>query len=193
MTLFAIVSFGLHVFSIFFIILLYKKLHRQGVDAGGERLKKEIEDLLIAHTEEMKAENEQLLNKLQTTHTEERLEDQNHRQKEAPSPDTTTAGSKEPENKTGPAKKRGKVNTFQSTLASVQANQSYKKVNNNTLEDRDEHNLYELPVDDVTDKVEQSTEAQVIALYEEGLPPDEIAQKLQIGKGEVDLFLKFRQ
>ena len=61
------ISFILHFFTFFIIIILIQKLNLKsqiGVANEQEKLKSEIEDLLVAYTIEMKEENEKLVNKI---------------------------------------------------------------------------------------------------------------------------------
>ncbi len=49
------------------------------------------------------------------------------------------------------------------------------------------------PVEEVEDVVESSTTASVLHLHEKGFTVDEIAKKMDKGKTEVELLLKFQQ
>ncbi|PYZ98037.1 hypothetical protein CR205_05425 [Alteribacter lacisalsi] len=62
MVYFAVISLVLHSLSFYFIILLAKRNR----DLPDEKARREIEDLLTACTEEMKQNNDELLDKLRT-------------------------------------------------------------------------------------------------------------------------------
>ena len=55
--------------------------------------------------------------------------------------------------------------------------------------DRKKAPQYTPPIEKVVDQVKQTDTAQVLHLYEKGLSSQDIAKKLNIGKGEVELML----
>ncbi|WP_133058670.1 DUF6115 domain-containing protein [Halalkalibacter urbisdiaboli] len=129
------------------------------------RLKDEIEDMLFSYTNEIKEENKELLKelKLSTKESQARI----RQQKDVPSSkNNTSEGNVQPLLKQTPK--------------------------NNEVIDED----YLPPILDEADNqesvvYEQSDTAKVLALAKQGMSAEAIAKKLSLGKGEVELMLKF--
>ncbi len=160
-----IISFLLHFVAFFIIIILAQKVNANssiGSENDTEKLKHEIEDLLLSYTTEMKEENEKLINKL--------------------------------------AMKKKTLDHSQRTVVTTYDRKQKEKIEKKATENRpvrqkdDEENLYVPPqVHEQEDTVEQSTTAQVLSLANQGYTAKEIAKKLNIGDGEVELLLKFHK
>lgn len=160
------VSILLNLITFFIIIILFQKINSKKELGDQEKLKKEIEDLLIAYTMEMKEENENLLKKLLVKKkTEER--------KQAQTLNTYV-------------NKRREQGGKQSLVVPVR-----KQAETSPVIDGEQY----IPpfIDNQEDIVEQSQTAKVLSLANQGYTPKEIAQKLSMGDGEVELLLKFHK
>ncbi|WP_078554636.1 DUF6115 domain-containing protein [Alkalihalobacterium alkalicellulosilyticum] len=164
---FLVISFILHVFTILWIFTLFQKInHSVNQTINEEKLKAEIEDLLVAYTAEMKEENEKLLKVINQNVTPKRITklepfEQNEIERTTPIHKGLEEKVEEPK---------------------VERNEK-------------EYDDYLPPVveDQQVDMYEQSDTAKVIALAKQGMSADDIAKKLNLGKGEVALMLKFYQ
>jgi hypothetical protein len=170
-TLLVTISLLLHGVTFLWIMTLLQK--QQPYQSHDEtKMKQEIEDLLVSYTAEMKEENERLLEEIKKEkgHTDYRHQEmgQNHLKKEEELKVIKTE-IKEEANRSNPIKK------------------VVLKRNSNSYED------YLPPViqEDKESIYEQSDMSKVIALSKQGFTTDEIAKKLNLGKGEVELMLKF--
>jgi hypothetical protein len=157
------ISFILHFISFFIIILLIQKLNvknTMGQANEQEKLKREIEDLLVAYTTEMKEENEKLVNKIVIKRNKFKEEQSN----------TFTSSENQKTNPSAPL---------------------VKKPSRNKPEVEEDF----LPpiIDEYEDIVEQSSTAQVLSLANQGFTAKEIAKRLSMGAGEVELLLKFHK
>jgi ElaB/YqjD/DUF883 family membrane-anchored ribosome-binding protein len=126
------------------------------------KMKREIEDLLVSYTSEMKEENERLIKQIQESKRSISNEDQRGEKKN-------------------------------SVVLQVEANSTSRKNENHYVE-KDPYENYLPPIinsEEEEDVYEQSDTAKVLSLSKKGLTTEEIAKKLNLGKGEVDLMLKF--
>lgn len=158
------VSFLLHFVSFFALIVLVQKINVKNYKTGDEeKLKREIEDLLVAYTTEMKDENEKLVNKII------------HKRKDIEQTQTRTIKSYE--------NNQGYKNKPQDN--------KYIPVQKEVFDD----DTYAPPptIEKTEDIIEQSSTAQILSLAKQGYSAKEIAKKLNIGDGEVELLLKFHK
>lgn len=136
-----------------------------------EKIKDELEDLLIAYTAEIKEGNERLLKQLE----ENKQLNQVTERRTAP----------EIKNVEEPVKVKGNH---------YAPHNIHVKQNDFEEEPEERYDEYSPPVvNQATEDMyyEQSDTAKVLALAKQGLSVEQIAKKLNMGKGEVDLMLKF--
>ncbi|MGO4887753.1 DUF6115 domain-containing protein [Anaerobacillus sp. MEB173] len=171
MTFLLIISLILHLFTFFWIIILTQKIKTQeGTVPNQDKIKAEIEDLLVAYTTEMKEDNERLLQAISKLQVNSQMR---------------TAIPNEPDLESVPTPKQ------QFEMTEIQK----ENTENKSVEIKKESDSEDipLPIDDVKDTYEQSKTAQVFLLSQQGLAIKEIAKKLNMGEGEVELILKFYQ
>lgn len=168
------ISFLLHLITLFIIVVLVQKTNvikpsLLSNDREQEKLKQEIEDLLVAYTIEMKEENEKLINKLvQKRKMQEQVQ-------------TETAKTYE--------KNRDQTYQAEKKIEPTGLLKSSPKRNHQT----DEHSYVPPFVEETEDIVEQSSTAQILSLAKQGYSAKAIAKRLNIGDGEVELLLKFHK
>ncbi|MFN7250811.1 MAG: DUF6115 domain-containing protein [Anaerobacillus sp.] len=170
MTYLIAMSFILHFISFFLIVILVQKINGKntlGETNDQEKLKREIEDLLVAYTAEMKEENDKLVNKIVFTR---KTSDQNQ---------AKTIKDYESQ--------RLEMTTKKAPLP------PYPKKTEATRAEVVEEEFAPPILVESTDIVEQSSTAQVLSLATQGFSAIEIAQRLGLGAGEVELLLKFRK
>ncbi|RSL32830.1 hypothetical protein D7Z54_13890 [Salibacterium salarium] len=163
-----VLSLAIHLFTFFVLILFYQQMQKvkeERSDLYGVR--EDMEELLSRYTDEMKQENQEL---------KQYFADQKNVQP------TETAPPEAMKNRVSP--QESPFNMEKQEIHSP----SFV-----TEEEDVEEPAYVPPLTDNADKVESSDQAKVLSLSSQGYTRDEIAKKLDIGKGEVDLFLKFYQ
>ncbi|WNF35433.1 hypothetical protein RJD24_13295 [Bacillaceae bacterium IKA-2] len=176
MAYFLAISFLLHLITLFIIVVLVQKTNiikpsQHSNVQEQEKLKQEIEDLLVAYTIEMKEENEKLINKLvQKRKTQERVKIETVKTYE---------------------KTRGQTNEAEMKIEQSGLLKPSPKRNYQTQTDQDSF----IPpiVEGTEDIVEQSSTAQILSLAKQGYSAKVIAKRLSIGDGEVELLLKFHK
>ncbi|WP_096435382.1 DUF6115 domain-containing protein [Alteribacter populi] len=169
MVYFLIVSIVLHFISFYFLILLYQK--QQNISYSEKKHKQtvqEIEDLLVAYTAEMKDSNEKLINELvEKQHETQAANPRNSDYK------TEELGKEKQQSENI----RPHINPFpEPEVVILETEQNYSPP---------------VPKDEPEESVEASQTAQVLSLYHQGYSELDIAKKLNIGNGEVQLLLKF--
>ncbi|WP_017753784.1 hypothetical protein [Calidifontibacillus oryziterrae] len=172
------ISFILHLLAFFWIILLSIRVNKsKEINAKQVEVQKEIEDMFQAYLLEMKEENEKLLHI---------IEESGKTNKVKPLAQTATS---EPINDMQTSYKpspllQGKIakQTYQSQKPQQRASLTNEKPNN-----------YVPPVPVGEEQFEQSFTSQVFRLNADGLSAGEIARKLNRGKTEIELLLKFRE
>ncbi|MDQ0299159.1 hypothetical protein J2S78_001579 [Salibacterium salarium] len=163
-----VLSLAIHLFTFFVLILFYQQMQKvkeERSDLYGVR--EDMEELLSRYTDEMKQENQEL---------KQYFADQKNVQL------TETTPSETMKNRMPPQESPFKMEKQEIHSPSIV-----------TEEEDVEEPAYAPPLTDNADKVESSDQAKVLSLSSQGYTRDEIAKKLDIGKGEVDLFLKFYQ
>ena len=184
-----IVSFFLHLISIFAIVVLYQKTEAVKPPDHNQTLR-EMEDLLISYTTEMKENNERMarrLSKLNTeqvsvTRTEPSLYDQR--------------GSYEPNKKRHPSDSEKKDVSFDDekrVADTVYDEKSDVSENVQPAQEEDYGDYVPPGVHDGEVKVDTSSTSRILSLHAQGYTVQEIAKQLQMGAGEVELLLKFHQ
>ncbi|WP_096199387.1 hypothetical protein [Bacillus sp. FJAT-45350] len=181
-----VISFILHLVTFLWIITLMQR-HQSPSKIDEEKIKSDIEDLLITYTTELKAENEKLANEINKWNKSiESLPQRNKFQVEKNPVQTEQMPLKEKKDEViiPPIKKQGKK-VFQAYMK--------EKVDEQRIENK--YSDYTPPIEKIIPekKVEETESDKIKRLSEEGLSSEHIAKKLNMGKGEVELFLKFYQ
>lgn len=179
-----IISLILHLGTILWIVVLMQKINQptqntEPIDA--KKITREIEDLLVAYTAEMKADNERLVKELKTQAVSKPIvpmQESTHREIDVSE-----------ENMIKPLK----VTQDPITSLHIEKKETVDSVKLEAEENR--FPSYEPPTvtENQSDAFEQSDTLKVLTLAKQGLNVDEIAKKLNMGKGEVELLLKFYQ
>ncbi|RSL33193.1 hypothetical protein D7Z54_11220 [Salibacterium salarium] len=160
-----VLSLGIHLFTFFILILFYQQIQKVKEERSElYGMREDMEELLSRYTDEMKRENKELKQYVDKGNFQ--LE---RRQSEPVSPH-----------------KNGSPESF-----TPYANET-KQTTPETKEEGGQTD-YIPPLSGDNDKVESSDQAKVLSLSSQGYARDDIAKELNIGKGEVDLFLKFYQ
>ncbi len=160
-----IISLLLHGVTFLWILTLMQRLQQPDASkAEIEQMKNEMEDLLISYTAEMKEENERLLRQLELR------------------------------NRVDKGSERVPSQEQQSMEAEARVERVKVKQGKQEQAKQERYEEYTPPfIDELKEDIyyEQSDTAKVLALAEQGLSVEQIAKKLNIGKGEVELLLKF--
>ncbi|PSL51216.1 hypothetical protein B0H94_101126 [Salsuginibacillus halophilus] len=178
MTAFAVASFLLHVGSILAIVLLLQKIRRLENGRDFDDAKREIEDVLMTYTEEMKDDNRRLLQEL----NQKEVKPEAVYTKQPAPPQTT-------EHKQAETREEKAPTSFQSLLK-THAQATYQAP---ASSDHETEREVDPPEPKQADAFEQSPQSAVYTLAEQGYEAVDIARKLDMGRGEVELLLKFRQ
>lgn len=177
------ISLILHLFTFFWIIILMQKINVHTANPKEfNNVKKEIEDILLAYTEEMKDENEKLLLELKKMKQENALLNKKIEETKQAIPSESVEHNENVQRSIP-----NKVTPQQRPLTNVYA------IEKNRNHD-DEYDQYEPPTiveEPQEDIFEQSDTAKVLSLAKQGFNAEQIAKKLDLGKGEVELVLKF--
>ncbi|RNA69566.1 DUF6115 domain-containing protein [Alteribacter keqinensis] len=147
------ISVMLHLLSFYLIILLFQRQKLKG-ETSGQTAARDIEDLLLAYTTEMKENNEALVKELQDKSRNVSTESLRPARKEISNPKPADTISEK----------------------QVSGESDYKPP---------------AVAREPQEKIETSQTAQVLSLSNQGFSIEDIARKLNMGKGEVELFLKF--
>ncbi|WP_444684193.1 DUF6115 domain-containing protein [Alkalicoccus luteus] len=137
MTLLLLTSLLLHLVTFYAVIILFRRQEAEPTQDMDKKMR-QMEDILAAYTEEMKASNERLLQEIQGTAAAEISQKQK------------VADAEEVQRSYTPPLPQEQDETFQ-------------------LSDR----------------------AKVLQLYAAGKKPEQIAEELQMGTGEVELLIRF--
>lgn len=165
-----IVSLVLHLVSFFVMIILYQKIENQK-PMDKEKTIREMEDLLVSYTSEMKENNERLVRRMTKISPEsihKRPVDQAEKQD------------------ANPAK-----TDYPRSINNVPSSESIE--DSSELAYESEYDQYMPPTPSGNkDQVsfDSSSTANVLSLSKQGYTESEIAKKLQMGAGEVGLLLK---
>ncbi|SDH93394.1 DUF6115 domain-containing protein [Alteribacillus bidgolensis] len=168
-----VISMAFHLLTFFVFILFYqqqqklKEERRELYD-----MREDLEELLESCTADIKKENEEL------KHLFDERSTSNLKQEQAVFPTNTN------EHLTTVEKNEGQSQKYKDK------EQSFHEQASSPLDPSFE-NYSPLTEQKTEDTLEQSSQAQVLSLASQGYKQDEIAKKLNMGKGEVDLLLKF--
>ncbi|QTM99438.1 hypothetical protein ERJ70_09055 [Sediminibacillus dalangtanensis] len=166
LTFLLFISLLLHIFTFIAIRLLFQKLQQNG-NEGQAKIDslQQSEEMLSAFLHEIREENDRLLKEL----------------------DEPTSKNKHTAQKNS---NEGVSSAFEEEQAPPYK-QSYRK---RYTSDKAEDSEYVPPMPEVQqDTVEESVTAKVYSLYDQGYTVDEIAKKLDKGKTEVELMVKFHR
>ncbi|WP_138414787.1 DUF6115 domain-containing protein [Aquibacillus sediminis] len=165
-TFILVISLILHLMTFIIIRVMMTKLKRADQLAKKQtQSMKEIEELFSVYLVELKEENQKLLDHFPVKEHQQQSSEEDIMEKKAT------------------AVKRSS-STVQRTYSS--------KENKRDTSLSNQPNNYQPPlINDKEDIVEQSTSATVYSLYDQGYSVNDIAKKLDCGKTEVELMLKF--
>ncbi|MBL5767205.1 hypothetical protein B5V88_13690 [Heyndrickxia sporothermodurans] len=170
MTIFILfLSIILNIITIFAIIILYLRQNRLlTMDHSQKQTMKEMEDIFTAYIEELKDENEQFINKFKSIQNEQNSDE---------------AIEKTSHHHPSIEKRTNEVNEVNSdNYNRMYAAKSYQ---NSVGMNKDLKKEVQDETGSLIDKV--------IFLQKKGLTNDEIAKKLNKGKTEIELMVKFQQ
>lgn len=176
-----ILSFFVHFISIFAIVVLYQKIEASRPVDKDQTLK-EMEDLLISYTTEMKDNNERIVRRLSKLNLEQ----------------TTSMESKKETGYSNMQRKPADQHPSEGTgkgvyFAKEQDGNGTKQEKQSTVE-VDTYGNYTPPgIADESIQVNTSSTSRILSMHAQGYSQQEIAKKLQMGAGEVELLLKFHQ
>ncbi|WP_017727338.1 DUF6115 domain-containing protein [Halalkalibacterium ligniniphilum] len=176
-----VISLLLHGVTMLWILTLMQKQSARDASEELEAYKKEIEDVLMAYITEIKEENERLVKELEERANRKGSQVDEHSM-EALDAATPTIVRTEKEPKPLSSKRVQASKSLQSSKTTVNEPQD------------DAYGDYKPPfVDESGEDVlyEQSETSRVLALAKQGYDVEAIAKKLKMGKGEVELLLKF--
>ncbi|SET40921.1 hypothetical protein SAMN05421676_104325 [Salinibacillus kushneri] len=164
-----IFSLMLHAIIFMFIIFLYRRFSQNSNASINLQEKEEIEAMLSSYINEMKEENERLLNI---------INENGKNVKEKPVQSTSTAQ---------PLVFQDQDNhSSQEEEAISQTVKEAKETDEKSKEYQPETIMVADEVDGLSDH------SKALQLYQEGLSIEEIAKKLNKGKTEIELFIKFQ-
>lgn len=167
------ISFILHLFAFLWILLLTIRIKRfKEIEAKQIEVQKEIEDLFQAYIIEIKEENEKLLNMIE----------------KSGQPNITRTNPTIPSTESYNNTDASSINMYNKAQHVYQTQKPQKQT---TATSKDRSIDYKPPVPVGEDQFEQTLTTQVILLHEKGYEPNEIARKLNKGKTEIELLLKF--
>ncbi|SDL73359.1 DUF6115 domain-containing protein [Sediminibacillus halophilus] len=167
LTFLLFISLLLHIFTFIAIRLLFQKLQQSG---NGGQVKtdslQQSEEMLSAFLHEIREENDRLLKE---------LDDHSSKNKQTAQKNSNEGGG----------------SAFVKAEQTPPYKQSYRK---HHTSGKAEDSEYVPPIPEVQqDTVEESVTAKVYSLYDQGYTVDEIAKKLDKGKTEVELMVKFHR
>ncbi|UFU01052.1 hypothetical protein KO561_09005 [Radiobacillus kanasensis] len=182
LTFLVAMSLLLHVLSFLAIRMLLGKVNKLSqYESNDKQRMTEMEDLFATYLEEIKLENEKLEQAI--------IQTENTRQPVVHGKETSSTIATKTESVTPPKEVK---KTTEEKNSIVEKEEEAKKSNLVELPS-DESDAYspptELPMEDI---VEQSLQSKVYQLHDQGYTVEEIAKRLDCGKTEVDLMLKFK-
>ncbi|PLR77662.1 hypothetical protein CU633_09650 [Bacillus sp. V3-13] len=198
-TFFLFISLILNVGTILAIILLYLRQNRFfEAEKNQARLIREMEEIISAYLLEMKEENERFINKFSQNSETGRLSVRDKGLSVLEEGSGANELKPNADNAAGPAGRSSRIGK----ATAYHAAKAYKKNSRNQGEETAVAGAATPPPADSDQNVDQSlneTEqeetllSQIFRLKEQGLDPAAIAKKLQKGKTEIELLLKFNQ
>lgn len=172
-TIFLIVLFITQVISFYFIALLYMKLAKfDDLEKKQNRLMKEMDDSIAVYLAEIKDENDQLLEKL-TVQVDKNQKEQGFKAEYQNKQDQAQPDTDTPVQMTMP----------QQTMRHY-ARKSYATIQQNSSQEEKEEDVEESGLED--------DHSRALQLSAAGFSIEEIARKLDKGRTEIELILKFK-
>ncbi|SDG98745.1 hypothetical protein SAMN05192534_101237 [Alteribacillus persepolensis] len=162
---FIVLSFFVHIVTIGFLVVISKKQKALQKERGNlMNVREDVKGLLETYTNEVKRENEALKQSLQTQTSAPRIYELQQQTQQA-----AEESDKRPEQQERTDKREN------------------IRENNFSIPNKNED------IEDTEDTYEVSFKAKVLSLANQGYEKGEIAKQLNMGKGEVELLLKFYQ
>ncbi|KGP74043.1 DUF6115 domain-containing protein [Pontibacillus yanchengensis] len=170
-----VISFLLHGVTIFMLITLSLRVSKaKELEMKQEKVAKEIEESFTAYLIEIKEENQRLMNMLDKSG---QTVDTNSLSEESRSDKAST----NQEHEAGKEEDYGRDLSSQSPGPFVQGRE----------QKNDQSTFTPIMPEDQADTYEPSLQSTIYQLYDQGYSKEEIAKKLNCGKTEVELMLKF--
>lgn len=172
MTIFILLlSIILNIITIFAVIILFSRQNRLlTMDHSQKQVMKEMEDIFTAHIEELKEENEQFISKFKSVQI---------KQKKDGAIEKTTNNHQAIDKRTNEVNEV--ISNNYNRMYAAKSYQNTAGTNTNLIKNEQDGTNSETLID------------KIISLQETGLTNDEIAKKLNKGKTEIDLMVKFQQ
>ncbi|KIL73596.1 hypothetical protein [Pseudobacillus badius] len=176
-TLFIFISFILNAVALFAIILLFMRQNRlHEIKKEQEKLVADMEEMMTAYLAEMKEENEKFIKEFSSSSPAE------HSAAAGQASSAVTPGKSAPPDRAP----EGAGAIAAPSMQRIRAAQVYRTANK-TADEREKISAEEQEVP----AAEQALADEIVLLKDQGLSVEEIARKLNKGKTEVELALKF--
>lgn len=176
-TLFIFISFILNAVALFAIILLFMRQNRlHEIKKEQEKLVADMEEMMTAYLAEMKEENEKLIKELSSSSPAE------HSAAAGQASSAVTPGKSAPPSRTP----EGAGAIAAPSMQRIRAAQVYR-TGNKTADENEKISAEEQEAPAAA----QALADEIVLLKDQGLSVEEIARKLNKGKTEVELALKF--
>lgn len=179
-------NFLLIILAFYLILQLYQRI-RLLQQTNSKQLTQEIEDICAAYLEDARAENDRLISTL----NESLKTEPSSRQKSTTKRGRPSRAKKTDINPQVEEQDHDQSTPFSQVLKNESALQE-SAVEKKVPTAGREKNEWMPPVDEVSDKVEESLYLQALKLKNKGNTITEIAKELNRGRGEVELLLKFQ-
>lgn len=180
------ISFILHLLAFFWIILLTVRIKRSNeIEVRQAQVQREIEDMFQAYLLEMKEENEKLLNTIQKSGNNNKVKTT------VPAKQRVNVNELIPDQPEPTSPYKPSLFIQGKRVEQIYKSQKPQQPRSSTLQEKQTD--YQPPIPVGEDQFEQSLTSQVIRLHEKGFEINEIARKLNKGKTEIELLLKFRE
>lgn len=173
-TFLVVISLLLHGVTIIALITLSLRVSKtKELELKQQKVAREIEDLFTTYLIEIKEENERMMNILEKNGQNENSYEPNHEKK---------SSQKSP---------KVALNVSEDVNVNKNSEQQDAPVLKQQQVDHKPIKEYKPPMPDEVEFIQPSLEARVFSLYDQGLSTEEIARKLDCGRTEVELMLKF--
>jgi hypothetical protein len=198
-TFLIVVSVILNMLSILAIVILYLRQNRLlQFERDQKRAIKEIEEVFSAYLLEMKEENEQFITRLKKLEKEQPVQQEETNSAVTAEDSFTIAqrvGKVSRYQTTNAYKKYGNLQQEEISLPPLPINEERNVEGENVKENGNQTKTIDIEVEEEieTENPRDSLINQVIELKREGYQIEEIAQKLNKGKTEIELLIKFQE
>jgi ATP/maltotriose-dependent transcriptional regulator MalT len=160
-------SLLLHIVTFYIIIVLFQRMNHLKSQPNVDTFT-DLDGMLEAHLEAVRAENQTLIDSIDKSRVVYPKPQQQKVETIVTTDKIEPKSVESPKIETKPVAKKQKQ---EAPMVKV------------------EEPVYTPPVENIVDQVERSSTAEVLHLHEKGYSSQEIAKKLNIGKGEVELML----